>query len=61
MNTRKDFWRAVEIIRGNTSDETPARAALVHAFVEFFKEDNARFDSDRFRSACDGNESRRSM
>jgi hypothetical protein len=49
MNTRKDFWRAVEIIRASTPEAKPW---LITAFIAFFSKDNPRFDADRFLNAA---------
>lgn len=52
MNTRKDYWRAVVIIRRDTKPK-PHRATVVAAFVNFFKDDNPRFNIDRFLDAVE--------
>jgi hypothetical protein len=51
MNTRKDYWRAVKVIRESTEAGSYDRMKLTHAFEEFFSTDNPRFDSDRFEHA----------
>lgn len=49
MNTRKDYWRAVEIIR-----QVPpsAKPYIITAFIAFFSKDNPRFDAGRFVAAA---------
>lgn len=57
MNTRKDFWRAVEIIRAYSPDAdnngrtAEVRSLMKNAFADFFSKDNPRFDDDRFTAA----------
>lgn len=50
MNTKKDYLRAVEVVRehkvGRSRDE------VMKAFIQFFQGDNPRFDVERFRAAC---------
>lgn len=55
MNTRKDFWRAVEIITEYKTKFGPGAATtgMTEAFVEFFRQDNPRFDEERFRQAVE--------
>lgn len=53
--TKKDYEKAAKMIRtqmswGATKDG--ANATVVQAFTEFFREDNPRFDEERFRYAC---------
>jgi len=55
MNTRKDYWRAVRIIR--TVDDPMIRATMASAFIAFFSKDNPRFDADRFVNAVNAPES----
>lgn len=48
--TKKDYIKAAEIIiRMKQTDFT---GAMEDAFVEFFRNDNPRFDEKRFRQAC---------
>lgn len=49
--TKKDYILAAEIIRRTTDPSW--NASTITAFVEFFRADNPRFDSDRFINACD--------
>lgn len=57
MNTRKDYWRAVAIVRaytpnpGRHAQSEHDRAILCAAFADFFSSDNARFDDERFTAA----------
>lgn len=51
--TKKNYEKAAKLIRkrfykpGNKQHST-----MVTTFVEFFKDDNPRFDEERFRFAC---------
>jgi len=56
MNTRKDYWRAVRIIRTFTTEDSTVRAIMAQAFVEFFSTDNPRFDAQRFTDAVNAKE-----
>jgi len=56
MNTRKDYWRAVRVIRVFTTEDSTARANMSQAFVEFFSTDNPRFDAQRFTDAVNAKE-----
>jgi hypothetical protein len=51
--TKKDYIKAANIVRTamwvRTNDE---RLCLANVFVEFFRGDNARFDKERFLTAC---------
>jgi hypothetical protein len=49
MNTRKDYWRAVDIIRRAIPD---ARPMLIAAFIAFFSQDNPRFNAVKFHAAA---------
>jgi hypothetical protein len=49
--TRKDYERAAESIRLSGSSESEKKL-LTLAFSDFFREDNPRFDRDRFKEAC---------
>jgi acyl-CoA hydrolase len=49
MMSRKEYTRAAEIIRFAKPEH---RDSLINAFIDFFKGDNPRFDSDRFKDAC---------
>ncbi len=58
--TKKHFIRMAEIIRavldgyGPTANITPHTQAecIAAAFIQLAREDNPRFDVDRFRRAC---------
>lgn len=55
MNTKKDYERAAKIVRDMRLNDSDANAdAALGAFVDFFALGNPRFDSERFREACDG-------
>ena len=47
--TKKDYERAALIAQ---NVRVPDRYSVVLAFITFFQNDNPRFDSRRFRSAC---------
>ena len=47
--TKKNFEAAAELVR--VRDGAEARAAM-EAFVELFRDDNPRFDVERFKKAC---------
>jgi hypothetical protein len=49
MSSRKDFLRAVGIIRAHDPE---LRTLLIDAFTDFFRGDNPRFDAARFEQAC---------
>jgi hypothetical protein len=53
MMSRKDYVRAAEIIRTERALSSVERACLISTFVEFFQDDNPRFNPDRFRRACE--------
>jgi hypothetical protein len=55
MNTRKDYWRAVDIIRVLPESFRPT---LTAAFIEFFRADNSRFDEGRFTYAVENGRKR---
>jgi hypothetical protein len=53
--TKKDYTKAAKMIRTQMSwgaTKKGANDTVVQAFTEFFREDNPRFDEDRFRQAC---------
>lgn len=50
MMTRKDYEKAAAIVRANPNGETGM--AMLAGFVEFFRDDNPRFDVSRFVDAC---------
>ena len=53
MMTRKDYVATAEIIKAyNLQLPEIILENLVNDFCEMFKEDNERFDSNRFRVAC---------
>lgn len=49
MNTRKDYWRAVDLIRHAAPEVKPH---LITVFVAFFANDNPRFNAQRFVNAA---------
>jgi hypothetical protein len=58
MMTRKDYVAVARIIAEAETDTHEGRRNLdrldvVNAFARLFAEDNARFDADRFRAACE--------
>lgn len=54
MNTKKDYERAAKIVRDMRLNDSDANAdAALGAFVDFFALGNPRFDSERFREACE--------
>jgi hypothetical protein len=53
MNTRKDYWRAVRIIREANLEQRPVIATC---FIAFFSKDNPRFDAQRFTDAVNASE-----
>jgi hypothetical protein len=48
--TRKDYIKAAELVKLETKPSY--KWVLYSNFVQFFKQDNSRFDADRFASAC---------
>jgi hypothetical protein len=53
MMTRKDYVATAEIIKSyNLQLPEILLENLVDDFCEMFKEDNPRFDKNRFRVAC---------
>ena len=53
--TKKDYIRAAEIVRdiGNEHGDNAATGARL-GFIELFRGDNPRFDTERFNEACEG-------
>lgn len=49
--TKKDYIKAAEIVKFHQGSKT-VKVALAHAFVEFFKGSNPRFDKERFLTAA---------
>lgn len=49
--TKKNYERAAEVIK-RRAPKPKQRSEMVETFVEFFKNDNPRFDEERFRFAC---------
>ena len=49
--TRIDYIKVAKILK-STSIGYPQRASLAASFASMFKEDNARFDVQRFLDAC---------
>lgn len=55
--TRKDYIKAAKMIRTQMSwgaTKHGANDTVVQDFTEFFRDDNPRFDANRFRQACKG-------
>lgn len=53
MMSRKDYERAVEVVRDAASTGSNDEAmAVMASFVAFFRGDNPRFDRERFVKAC---------
>jgi len=51
--TRKDYKKAVELIRTSSLSLLPtAKKVAVDLLVELFQSDNPRFDAVKFRAAC---------
>jgi hypothetical protein len=51
--TRKDYVATAEIIKSyNLQLPEIVLEKMVNDFAEMFKQDNERFDSNRFRVAC---------
>ena len=49
----KDYLRAVETIKSaHWVRNDNERELLTETFVEFFQDDNPRFNPDKFREAC---------
>lgn len=66
MMTKKDYQRAAKIVRSQLDavkrnkksnmkpyDWEIIEQFLIGAFVAFFRTDNPKFDSERFRAACE--------
>ncbi len=49
--TKKHYRKATELIK-KLAPKPKQHAAMVETFVEFFKNDNPRFDEERFIFAC---------
>ena len=52
MLTKKHYIRAAEIVRESGASGA-AHSALVEGLSRFFRDDNPRFDFERFARACD--------
>jgi hypothetical protein len=55
MMTKRNFISAAQLVAsGRFSGKYSAKVAkgLEDTFVEFFRNDNPRFNEDRFRAAC---------
>ena len=50
--TKKNYQKAADLIRKRSPKSKKQKAAMVETFVEFFKNDNPRFDEERFIFAC---------
>jgi len=56
--TKKDYLRAIDTIRSqNWVRNENERELLIGTFVAFFQGDNPRFNEDRFRQACQNEDS----
>lgn len=52
--TKKTYIRAAELVREHIGgDSALEHTKVVGLLCELFSEDNPRFDSERFREACD--------
>ena len=49
--TKKNYIRAAEIVKTHDGSRV-VKVAIAQAFVSFFREDNPRFDNERFLTAC---------
>lgn len=58
MNTKKDYIRAVGIIRehrrqfADRKSDTIVFEAVLKSFVTFFQNDNPKFNAEKFRAEC---------
>jgi hypothetical protein len=51
--TKKNYIQAAELIRKKFyKPRDRHHTAMVETFADFFREDNPRFDEERFRFAC---------
>ncbi len=51
--TKKHYQKAADLIRKRFyKPKNKQHTPVVETFVEFFKNDNPRFDEERFRFAC---------
>lgn len=53
--SKKDYLRAVSVIQSTNTTETEFQL-LIETFIDFFQGDNTKFNSHRFREACELNE-----
>lgn len=52
--SRKDYLVAVSVIKSIPLDrKDPKIAVLIDTFVDFFQNDNPRFNPEKFRRACE--------
>lgn len=52
--TRKDYWRAANLL--TTLHGMPTKKEVIEFLCMFFKEDNPLFNEKRFRAACEEEE-----
>lgn len=52
MMTKKNYRKAAELIKKRAPKSKKQKDTMVDTFVEFFKNDNPRFDEERFIFAC---------
>lgn len=50
--TKKNYVKAAELIKKRAPKSKKQRDAMVETFAEFFRNDNPRFDEERFIFAC---------
>ena len=52
--TRNDYYRAAEIVKTYRKHVSKKETLLItDVFIEFFKNENPRFNADQFREACE--------
>ena len=58
MVTKRDFERIADIIKsnskGNPNGSILVKKHLIQDLIDYFSEENALFDPDRFMVACSG-------
>jgi len=52
--SRKDYVSAVRIVK-NINTTKKNNQLLIDTFIEFFKQDNLKFNPSKFRKACESN------
>jgi hypothetical protein len=50
--TKKEYEKAAALIQKRAPKSKKVRTEMVQTFVEFFRNDNPRFDEERFIFAC---------